>query len=205
MKFERINDKKSKITYTIKELEVRNIDPKKLITNSEEAQDLILDMVESLEDRFDYDISSARLMIEASSTPENDFVVTITNIDDEEKASGSMVSKKLLKLKQQKTELEKNTENNIIVKFETLDDLIDFARSIYGRINVKSEMYKIKSEYYLNIMPYKNHYLDRTMLLRLSSDFGIYVSNASVFEGYLKEHATLVLGRQAIKRLAFEF
>ena len=66
-------------------------------------------------------------------------------------------------------------------------------------------MYKIKSEYYLNILPYKNQYLDRTMLLRLSSDFGIYVSNASVFEGFLKEHAVLVLGRQAIRRLALEF
>ena len=206
MKFEKINEKKLKITYSVKELEGKNIDPKKLTSNSEEAHDLILDMMESIEDKFDFDISSNRLMIEAASTPDNEFVLTITKLEDEERnIPENIVTKKLLKLKQQKEDLEKFEEKNVIVKFDSLESTICFAKAVIERFDVKSELYMIKNDYYLNIIPYKTKSFDRSSLLRISSDFGNYISNAPVFEGFLKEHAKRILQRQAIQTLIKEF
>lgn len=206
MKFEKINEKKLRITYSVRELEGRNIDPKALVSNSEEAENLILDMVESIEDRFGVDISSNKLMIEASSTPENEFVVTITDLEEEDKNyAENIVNKKLLKLKQQKEALEKCPEKNVIVRFESLEDAVSFAYAVSGLISEKSELYKLKNEYYLNIMPSGKQFLDKTSLLRISSDFGSYVSNAGVYEGYLREHAKKILAKNAIKKLSEEF
>ena len=205
MKFEKINEKKLKITYSVKELEGKNIDPKKLTSNSEEAHDLILDMMESIEDKFDFDISANRLMIEASSTPENEFVLTVTNLEDEDRnIPETIVTKKLLKLKQQKEDLEKCEEKNVIVKFDSLESIVSFAKAVIGRYYVKSELYMIKNDYYLNIIPYKSKPFDRSSLLRISSDFGNYISNAPVFEGFLKEHAKKIISRQAIQTLIKE-
>jgi adapter protein MecA 1/2 len=206
MKFEKINEKKLRITYTMKELEGRNIDPRKLISNSEEAQDLILDMVDSLQDRFDFDMSTNRLMIEASSTPENDFVVTVTNLEEEDRAfTENTVNKKLLKLKQQKETLEKSDDKIAIIKFDSLENTIAFASAVYERFSVISALYKIKSDYYLTLKPRENGFMDKSAIMKISSDFGNYVPSAMIFEGYLKEHARLILARQALRKLAKEF
>jgi|GEM_PF-7067259 len=206
MKFEKISDKKLRITCTEKELKIKNIDPGKLTSDPDEAQDLILDIIESLEDKFDFDISGARFMIEATSTPNDTFVVVLTNMEDDEKNHGeTQQGKKFLKLKQKMEGLLKCEEKNVIIRFDSLENTIAFADATLDRFQFKSELYKVNGEYYLNIKPSGKQLLDKTSILRISSDFGHYMENACVCEGYLKEHASLIIPHKAVQKLVSEF
>ena len=83
MKIERISENILKVTISLDDLEERNISLESLNYNSPAAQELFWDMMEQAEVQFGFDLSDSQLVIEPVSDLDDEFIITITKIDED--------------------------------------------------------------------------------------------------------------------------
>ena len=154
MKFEKISENKIKITFSIHDLEEKDISFHDFMSNSLESQDLFLDMLEEAEKKIGFKTSNCRVKIEALAMTENDFVLTVTKIlPDSSKKRLSVSPKKKLVAKRKSNNL---NSPNLIYKFNTFDDYCHFIEFIVhnnlldaNKIAQKVLVYLYKNYYYL--------------------------------------------------------
>ena len=81
MKFEKHNENKIRITLNTQDLVDKNIDFHSFMSNSQESQNLFLDMLDEAEKKIGFVTKDYKLRIEALAMSDGNFILTITILE----------------------------------------------------------------------------------------------------------------------------
>ena len=205
MKFEKLNENKIRIVFTVEDLQEKHIDFHTFMANSLETQDLFLDMLEEAEEKVGFCTKNYKVKIEALAMSDGDFIVTITRLSPElEKGrTPTAVPKKKFKVHRKRQEI---ATNQTIYKFDSFDDYYYFVQFLSNSdmrsivtIAKQATVYLYKNSYYFIL---NNINLEHKYLLKFYScitEFATYVNNSSLFISKLNECGTIVVKNNALR------
>ena len=94
MKIEKLNDNKIKITFSIDDLEDKNIDLYSFMHNSQETQDLFWDLLNEAERECGFNVDNSMIYVEATTTGGGNFTLIVTKTNEKPAFINSQSSKK---------------------------------------------------------------------------------------------------------------
>lgn len=201
MKFEKLNENKIRITLNTQDLVDKNIDFHSFMSNSQESQNLFLDMLDEAEKKIGFVTKDYKLRIEALAMSDGNFILTITrfgkNIDSIVKNNKD----KNLKVKRKNIDI---TSNEAIYKFNTFEDFTSFSTCIsklgnFSNVAKSIILYSYNNSYYLCFSNINTENSSIKRLYTLITEFGTYVDNSEIFSRKLAESGIIVMKNNAIK------
>lgn len=201
MKFEKLNDNKIRITLTIQDLAEKEIDFHVFMSNSIEAQDILLDMLEQAKKETGFDPEDSNLKVEALVMADTNFVFTITKMPPEEK---SKVSKRKFTVRRKSIT---PSSTQAVYCFNLFEDfcsfltflsdsrLLDYVKKIAKSIT----LYEYKEKYYLLMSNINVELVDKVKFYTCITEFAKCVTNSKVFASKLKECGTLIMKNNALE------
>ena len=200
MKFEKLNENKIRITLTIQDLAEKEIDFHVFMSNSAEAQDVLLDMLEQAKKETGFDPEDYNLKVEALVMADTNFIFTITKLPPEEK---SKISKRKFTVKR-KNIVPSSTQ--AVYCFNSFDDFNDFlvflsknTLSNYKKLAKSITLYEYKEKYYLLMNNINTEFIDKIKFYTCITEFAKCVTNSKVFASKLKECGTLIMKNNALE------
>lgn len=204
MKIEKLTEDKIRITLNLEDLESKNIDFHSFMANSQETQNLFLEMLDEVEKEIGFVTRDYKLSIEAVATQTGNFILTITRLSE-----SNLAPHKKVHIKRKSINA---TCPVFVYQFDNFDDfclLCEFIKnnehfngilSLLGNVSLYHYKY-----YYLVI---NNVHLDTQALKNICSvfsEFGKYVHNSSLFEKRLQEYGDVILSQNAIDTIIDKF
>lgn len=202
MKFEKLNENKIRITLNNQDLIEKNINFNSFMSNSTEAQNLFLDMLEEAEEKIGFITKDHKIKIEALAMADGDFVVTITKFGKKDEKDIVPTSKaKKITAKRKSATL--NSEN-LVYSFNSFEDFCTFSSFIvtfknFNTIAKSTVLYTYNSNYYLLFSKLNLEHPYIKKFYTLITEFGTYVNNSDLFSYKLFERGKVVLKNNAIK------
>ena len=200
MKFEKLNENKIRITLTIQDLAEKEIDFHVFMSNSAEAQDVLLDMLEQAKKETGFDPEDYNLKVEALVMADTNFIFTITKLPPEEK---SKISKRKFTVKP-KNIVPSSTQ--AVYCFSSFDDFNDFLVFLskntlfnYKKLAKSITLYEYKEKYYLLMNNINTEFIDKIKFYTCITEFAKCVTNSKVFASKLKECGTLIMKNNALE------
>lgn len=200
MKFEKLNENKIRITLTIQDLAEKEIDFHVFMSNSAEAQDVLLDMLEQAKKETGFDPEDYNLKVEALVMADTNFIFTITKLPPEEK---SKISKRKFTVKR-KNIVPSSTQ--AVYCFNSFDDFNDFLVFLskntlfnYKKLAKSITLYEYKEKYYLLMNNINTEFIDKIKFYTCITEFANCVTNSKVFASKLKECGTLIMKNNALE------
>ena len=200
MKFEKLNENKIRITLTIQDLAEKEIDFHVFMSNSAEAQDVLLDMLEQAKKETGFDPEDYNLKVEALVMADTNFIFTITKLPPEEK---SKISKRKFTVKR-KNIVPSSTQ--AVYWFNSFDDFNDFLVFLskntlfnYKKLAKSITLYEYKEKYYLLMNNINTEFIDKIKFYTCITEFAKCVTNSKVFASKLKECGTLIMKNNALE------
>lgn len=200
MKFEILNENKIRITLTIQDLAEKEIDFHVFMSNSAEAQDVLLDMLEQAKKETGFDPEDYNLKVEALVMADTNFIFTITKLPPEEK---SKISKRKFTVKR-KNIVPSSTQ--AVYCFNSFDDFNDFLVFLskntlfnYKKLAKSITLYEYKEKYYLLMNNINTEFIDKIKFYTCITEFAKCVTNSKVFASKLKECGTLIMKNNALE------
>lgn len=200
MKFEKLNENKIRITLTIQDLAEKEIDFHVFMSNSAEAQDVLLDMLEQAKKETGFDPEDYNLKVEALVMADTNFIFTITKLPPEEK---SKISKRKFTVKR-KNIVPSSTQ--AVYCFNSFDDFNDFLVFLskntlfnYKKLAKSITLYEYKEKYYLLMNNINTEFADKIKFYICITEFAKCVTNSKVFASKLKECGTLIMKNNALE------
>lgn len=200
MKFEKLNENKIRITLTIQDLAEKEIDFHVFMSNSAEAQDVLLDMLEQAKKEIGFDPEDYNLKVEALVMADTNFIFTITKLPPEEK---SKISKRKFTVKR-KNIVPSSTQ--AVYCFNSFDDFNDFLVFLskntlfnYKKLAKSITLYEYKEKYYLLMNNINTEFIDKIKFYTCITEFAKCVTNSKVFASKLKECGTLIMKNNALE------
>lgn len=200
MKFEKLNENKIRITLTIQDLAEKEIDFHVFMSNSAEAQDVLLDMLEQAKQETGFDPEDYNLKVEALVMADTNFIFTITKLPPEEK---SKISKRKFTVKR-KNIVPSSTQ--AVYCFNSFDDFNDFLVFLskntlfnYKKLAKSITLYEYKEKYYLLMNNINTEFIDKIKFYTCITEFAKCVTNSKVFASKLKECGTLIMKNNALE------
>lgn len=200
MKFEKLNENKIRITLTIQDLAEKEIDFHVFMSNSAEAQDVLLDMLEQAKKETGFDPEDYNLKVEALVMADTNFIFTITKLLPEEK---SKISKRKFTVKR-KNIVPSSTQ--AVYCFNSFDDFNDFLVFLskntlfnYKKLAKSITLYEYKEKYYLLMNNINTEFIDKIKFYTCITEFAKCVTNSKVFASKLKECGTLIMKNNALE------
>jgi len=201
MKIERISENILRVTISLDDLEERNISLESLNYNSPAAQELFWDMMEQAEVQFGFDLSDSQLVIEPVSDLDDEFIITITKIDEDgdfesiQKYIKSKLRKSDLKIKKKSKKLYSTL---LIYSFESFDDLCNLSKELSAIYNGESTLYRYGSIYYLVLVRNSFSINNFRKFEALLNEYGRRIPNTNFYEGYLNEYGVKIAEGNAL-------
>ena len=200
MKFEKLNENKIRITLTIQDLAEKEIDFHVFMSNSAEAQDVLLDMLEQAKKETGFVPEDYNLKVEALVMADTNFIFTITKLPPEEK---SKISKRKFTVKR-KNIVPSSTQ--AVYCFNSFDDFNDFLVFLskntlfnYKKLAKSITLYEYKEKYYLLMNNINTEFIDKIKFYTCITEFAKCVTNSKVFASKLKECGTLIMKNNALE------
>lgn len=200
MKFEKLNENKIRITLTIQDLAEKEIDFHVFMSNSAEAQDVLLDMLEQAKKETGFDPEDYNLKVEALVMADTNFIFTITKLPPEEK---SKISKRKFTVKR-KNIVPSSTQ--AVYCFNSFDDFNDFLvflskNTLFNckKLAKSITLYEYKEKYYLLMNNINTEFIDKIKFYTCITEFAKCVTNSKVFASKLKECGTLIMKNNALE------
>lgn len=200
MKFEKLNENKIRITLTIQDLAEKKIDFHVFMSNSAEAQDVLLDMLEQAKKETGFDPEDYNLKVEALVMADTNFIFTITKLPPEEK---SKISKRKFTVKR-KNIVPSSTQ--AVYCFSSFDDFNDFLVFLskntllnYKKLAKSITLYEYKEKYYLLMNNINTEFINKIKFYTCITEFAKCVTNSKVFASKLKECGTLIMKNNALE------
>ncbi len=200
MKFEKLNENKIRITLTIQDLAEKEIDFHVFMSNSAEAQDVLLDMLEQAKKETGFDPEDYNLKVEALVMADTNFIFTITKLPPEEK---SKISKRKFTVKR-KNIVPSSTQ--AVYCFGSFDDFNDFLVFLskntllnYKKLAKSITLYEYKEKYYLLMNNINTEFINKIKFYTCITEFAKCVTNSKVFASKLKECGTLIMKNNALE------
>lgn len=201
MKFEKLNENKIRITLNNQDLAEKHIDFQSFMSNSQESQNLFLDMLDEAERKVGFITKDYKIRIEALAMSDGNFILTITrfgkNIDNDLKTS------KMKKVKIKRKNLDMKSKQ-LIYTFASFDDFCNFSNFIskldnFSNLAKSMVLYIYNNVYYLCISNINIENDNIKQLYTLITEFGTYVDNSEVFSRKLAECGKIIMKNNAIK------
>lgn len=201
MKFEKLNENKIRITLNNQDLAEKHIDFQSFMSNSQESQNLFLDMLDEAEKKVGFITKDYKIRIEALAMSDGNFILTITrfgkNIDNDFKTS------KMKKVKIKRKNLDMKSRQ-IIYTFNSFDDFCNFSNFIskidnFSNLAKSMVLYLYNDVYYLCISNINIENSNIKQLYTLITEFGTYIDNSEVFSRKLNECGKIIMKNNAIK------
>jgi hypothetical protein len=83
MQVQKINDNKMKVILSYSDLLKKNIAIESFLSNSEETQNFFFEILDMIEEEYNFDIGNKKAIVEAFSLDNNVFVLNITKIEND--------------------------------------------------------------------------------------------------------------------------
>lgn len=196
MKIEKLTENKIKITLNIDDLDENNINLHSFMANSFETQDLFYTILDKAEKEVGFITDNYKLMIEALSSSDGNFILTITRLKQESTSLKKKVNAKRKELKLK--------DDVFIYKFNTFDDFSEFSKflkleapAILKKLK-KSELFLYNSNYYFIIKNLNLHINELKIMHYMFLEFSEYITNTKLFESKLNEYGKLIISENAM-------
>lgn len=201
MKVEIISENKVEIRLTIDELYQRNLSLNDIEKDAKKARQLFADLIEETNLASDFHLDHTQVFVEATTDSNNEFIVTITKIDDFPDISKFDI---LTTQNINKSSYIDYYSNFSIFKFKTLDSIINMSKVL-----VKSKCYIGKNSLYKYnddlFLIFTNYVIKQPKFLKtvsLINEFSDDMYESGIFEVSLKEKAKLMIKDKAIQKLS---
>lgn len=208
MRIEKISDTQIKFTLSKNDLDERDIKMGELAYGSEKTHLLFQEMMRQAHTECNFESENTPLMVEAMPVGKNHIVIVVTKIsnfaEDEHpinllpKAHGNDIFK-THGLKEPKKETT-SSETLAVFSFKGLDEAAFAAKRLNDYFMGQSCLYKLSSRYYLMIkddIAYSMHEAETIL-----HEYGEKHATNYLSESYLGEHGELLIGSQAIEKMA---
>ena len=169
------------------------------MSNSQESQNLFLDMLTLADEEVGFNTHNYKLIIEAFASSDGNFVLTITRVKPEGTTMSKVHSPKV------KRKITTPSKTLSIYKFNTFDEFCEFCKyisssSLSNFISTlkKSLLYLYNDNYYLILNDLKLNTSELKKLAFIMSEFGNSVINEFLFERKLKEYGKVIMPKNAI-------
>lgn len=132
MKIKLLDENNLKIIFDYKELEENNISVHSFLSNSKQAQDFLLAILNIANEDFGFNITNNNLSYETFSFKNIFFIILITKLN----------------------KYSSNFDNTFFYKLRDINDLLDFCdilNTILPNINFKSSLYQYNNLYFLKL------------------------------------------------------
>lgn len=203
MRIEKLTENKIRIVLNIEDLEVNNIDFNSVLNNTPETQTLILSILNQAEKEVGFYVQDSKILIEAISSFDGNFVFTITKTSPKPSEEYSFTrSKPQVKRKSFKT-----NSKSLIYSFQNFDDFCDFCKALHiellSHANLKficknTSLYFYNGSYYLLISDMNDNYEHLNVFFSVISEFTDRVDNYKNFDAKLIEHGKTIFKQNAI-------
>lgn len=188
MKIEKLNENKIKITFTIDDLEEKNIDLYSFMHNTPETQELFWDILNKAEKECGFNVDNSMICVEASTLGGGNFVLIVTKTNEKPMIHSQSLSNKKLKLKRKNIPVIKQ-EN--IYQFASFDDLCEYTKTINLRGIKQNSLYSMNGFYYLKCNLNTNSIIE----------FATVINDSDLFEAKLNEYGNLIIEKRALQTI----
>ena len=198
MKVEVINENKIQITLSMDELSQRDISLKEIEVDSKKARKLFLDLIAENNLEQEFTLEHTQVLVEATTDCNNEFIVTITKIEDFPDLNKFDILNTTDSIKYS------NYYSNFnIYEFDTLDTLINLSKILKKNSCYlgKNSIYKYNNLYYLIFNSTSTKNVKFTKTASLLNEYCTNMYENGIYETSLKEKATLILENRAIQKL----
>ena len=203
MKFNLVNDDKLQIIISKEDMAKRDLNKWDLAPHNPEAQKLFFEILEEAREACGFEVGqNAQLMIEAYPMTGESLLITVTKLnssrprfpfDLDVEGIGQALMDEFLQQVEDIPELE---VEEVVYRFETLEDLIQAACLMKSSYDGESQCVRYENAYYL-ILQEKEWLSDGG--LSVLCEFGNEVRAAAAF---FQEHGQIVMENRAIEILA---
>ena len=195
MKFNRLDDNKLQIIMNKDDLRKRNIAKWDLLPYNPQAQKVFQDILDEAYEECGFEVdNNAQLMIEALPLTAESILITVTKVEsgfreDLERELSHLSSKLLADLE---AEDEIQTTEDIVYKFDDLEEVIELAQALSE--DMASTLYRYNGKYYL----YLPQITPDSTAYGYLDEYGVEMQLASDF---LAEHGEIMINDEAIDKL----
>ena len=209
MKIERIDDNTVKCFLSNEELRELEITYKDFVTQSEKARELVMRIVEQATEEVGYRPPQVAMDMQIVVLPEKGMVLTFSEKLPEKFASNPSLlqyleeMKRVLKM-QSTPDPDINYFNMplwIVLRFDDLHRIIELSQNLPSNLRIRSRLYKMNGFYYLIMEKGCASYRNYCKITLRALEYGYYLSSNDDFEGFLDEHATVMIPQKAIQKL----
>ncbi len=196
MKFEKLTENQIRIILNTNDLDQNNISIHSFMSNSIQSQDLFNTILDKAEKEIGFITDNYKLIIEAISAPEGNFILTITRINQDLNSDKKKIQakRKSLKLK----------DDVFIYKFNNFDDFCEFSHFLklespnFLKKLKDSKLFLYNFNYYLLITASSICLEELKILHYMFLEFSEYIHNSKLFESKLNEYGKILIMQNAI-------
>ena len=193
MRFEKLTDKKIKITLSLEDMELNNVSLENIFSNSVSSQKLLQYMITKAEKEVGFFPGDSKLLVEAIMSSDRECTFTITKIIDENDDLNI-------------------TCNSFIFKFDCFDDFINlcaflknFSNLCLKEISKNFSLICYNNTYYLKFIETEHSCVVIDYMKTLFEEFSRDVSHSAGIDGVLNEYGKVIFSRNAITKCINSF
>ncbi len=201
MKVEVINENRIQITLTLDELNKRNLSLRDIENDAKKAKKFFLDLIEESNLQDEFSLEHTQVFVEATTDCNNEFVVTITKLDNFPDISKFDILNNS-NLTKESSYLEYYS-NFSIFEFTSLDVIIDLSKMLKSNKCYigKNSLYTYNDKYFLI---FGNYTIKNAKFLKTVSIINEYCDNmyeGGIFETSLKEKSKELIKDRALQKV----
>ncbi|MEG2275020.1 MAG: adaptor protein MecA [Clostridia bacterium] len=200
MKVEKLSNDKIRITLSFEELDEREISLTDLVKDSSKAQQIFFKIFEETELEEEFLLEDSQLLVEASTSSDDCFILTITRVFEDVVPAISKYNSK--NYEPFKYKIKYSVSSNIF-RFNSLDDILDFSKkalneNLYLGFN---SLYKYKNSYYILFKEttVKNKRFLKTFIIASEYCEEYFCGNTN--QSVILEKAKLIIKNKALQKL----
>lgn len=205
MKIEKLTENKIRVIINSQDLKDNHIDLHTLMTKTLENQSLFFDMLSKAEQEVGFYTDGCRLLIEAFSSADDNFVFTITKYEKTESdlsEENNISPRKKIKVKRKSVNLK---SANAIYCFEEFENFCNFCQFLNNIQQFESKkmskdfsLYWYQYKYYLTISNINITYPNLKNFYSAISEFGKSIHFSNSFQNKLLEYGKVIMRKNAI-------
>lgn len=201
MKIEKLTENKVRIILNIEDLQEKNIDLHDLMSSDLEAQNIFMDILDEVEEKFGFNTKGCKIAIEAMATTDGNFIFTVTKCNTEFKEEKRKKARVTLKRKTEK--LGNRTAIYSFTSFDEFCNLCTYINNIEDVNNFKGiaqniSLYQLNNTYYLILSNIKTDYKYLAKFYVSITEFARFAGNTASLESKIKEHGKIIMNKNAI-------
>lgn len=183
MKFQKLTDTKIRIIFNLEDMSSNNFSAETFFSDNSISQKILHSILLMAEKEVGFKTDDCKLLVEAISCNDGEFVFTITKLISHELSINS---------------------STFIFKFKSFDDVLSLCTYIKNmNINnlhgffMNCSLFAYNNTYYLYI---NNDFDLPYLLINTFSEFGTYIPYNSKFDGILNEYGKIIFDKNAFSK-----